>query len=231
MRHRAPRPLTRLLYRLPRATARLIAGSADRRAGPALVALLVVLSVGTAAYAALTSVNGSSQPQAQGAGSSVAPDDALQSESRDAERPTPVHAPPGSRVPTPHVRSSAPSALPTTRPPAVRRATPSRSASPSAPAPASASSTPEDDTAPDTSLSAEYPSGDAATFSFGADEPASFTCSLDGAPYASCDSPVSYTGLASGWHTFAVRATDGAGNVDPSPAGTSWHAEGSSTGE
>jgi hypothetical protein len=45
---------------------------------------------------------------------------------------------------------------------------------------------------------------------------ATFQCSLDGAAFAACSSPVSYDGL-SGNHTFSVRAVDG-GNVDPTPA-------------
>ena len=62
-----------------------------------------------------------------------------------------------------------------------------------------------------------------ASFSFSADEPgSSFECSLDGAPYVACASPAEYTGLADGAHTFAVRATDPAGNTDPTPATRSW---------
>jgi len=36
---------------------------------------------------------------------------------------------------------------------------------------------------------------------------------------------VHYADLSPGWHTFAVRATDSSGNVDPSPAETRWHAK------
>jgi hypothetical protein len=79
---------------------------------------------------------------------------------------------------------------------------------------------------PDTTItSAPDPlvaSGDA-TFSFGASEPGStFECSLDGAAFAACTDPVTYSGLADGTHSFEVRATDGAGNTDTSPAEHVW---------
>jgi peptidase M23-like protein len=50
-------------------------------------------------------------------------------------------------------------------------------------------------------------SGDA-TFTFTANQPASFRCSLDSAPLATCSSPVSYTGLADGDHSFTVQANN-----------------------
>lgn len=59
---------------------------------------------------------------------------------------------------------------------------------------------------------------DAAEFTFSAGEPATFECALDLGAFAPCASPKSYTGLAEGSHTFEVRATDSAGNLDDSPA-------------
>jgi large repetitive protein len=41
---------------------------------------------------------------------------------------------------------------------------------------------------------------------------------MDAAAFAACVSPRSYSSLASGSHTFRVRAIDRAGNVDPTPA-------------
>ena len=83
-----------------------------------------------------------------------------------------------------------------------------------------------DTAAPDTSISTKPPAitaSTAAEFTFGATEnPSSFECKLDNGAYDVCTSPKSYTGLANGDHTFSVRATDGARNVDASPAAYSW---------
>jgi Bacterial Ig domain/Fibronectin type III domain len=83
-----------------------------------------------------------------------------------------------------------------------------------------------DNTAPDTSIDSG-PQGatasSSATFAFSTnDAGASLRCSLDGAAYASCTSPQSFSGLAEGPHTFAVQAVDKAGNVDASPATRTW---------
>jgi hypothetical protein len=56
-------------------------------------------------------------------------------------------------------------------------------------------------------------------FEFAADDPgATFTCSLDSAPWLPCASPSRRVRLKPGLHHFAVRGTDSAGNVDMSPA-------------
>ncbi len=51
---------------------------------------------------------------------------------------------------------------------------------------------------------------------------ATFQCSLDHAPYAACSSPLQLPQLAQGPHVFDVRAVDGSGQVDPTPAERSW---------
>jgi hypothetical protein len=81
-----------------------------------------------------------------------------------------------------------------------------------------------DTTAPVTTFSATPSSltnSNSATFVFSANEAGStFECSLDAAAYASCASPQTLNGLATGAHTFAVRATDTAGNSGT--ASNSW---------
>ena len=86
-----------------------------------------------------------------------------------------------------------------------------------------------DTTAPDTQIDTG-PSGTSSdpspAFSFSADESgSSFECRLDSSDpgdWASCSSPKPYTNLADGSHTFEVRATDGAGNTDQTPASRTW---------
>jgi pimeloyl-ACP methyl ester carboxylesterase len=65
-----------------------------------------------------------------------------------------------------------------------------------------------------------------ATFTYSASPEvagATFECKLDEAAFASCPSSgITYTGLANGQHTFAVRSVTPAGNEDVSPATRSW---------
>ena len=61
-----------------------------------------------------------------------------------------------------------------------------------------------------------------ATFSFAADEPSTFTCSLDGGAAVPCTSPAAYDSLTDGPHQLDVWATDTVGNGDPTPASRSF---------
>ncbi len=65
---------------------------------------------------------------------------------------------------------------------------------------------------------------EAATFSFFADPPdATFECALDDETPSECTSPVNYTALSIGSHTFCVIATDPTtGIIDPTPACYTW---------
>lgn len=86
-----------------------------------------------------------------------------------------------------------------------------------------------DTTAPDTSITAQ-PSADSntdsATFEFSADEAVDrFECSIDGAAFSTCTSPLNLSGLDEEGHTFAVRAVDVAGNVDATPATYTWNVD------
>lgn len=97
----------------------------------------------------------------------------------------------------------------------------------------------DDCTPPETAITSQpeatTESRDAAFTFEASEEGASFECSLDSAPFSSCGTPqsasrkttasTSYTGLAYGDHTFAVRALDaalGTPNTDPTPATFSW---------
>ncbi len=62
----------------------------------------------------------------------------------------------------------------------------------------------------------------AATFTYSADENASFECSLDGSAFGACASGgVTYSSLGDGSHTFVVRGVDPLGNQGP-PATRTW---------
>lgn len=61
-----------------------------------------------------------------------------------------------------------------------------------------------------------------ATFTFSADEPATFKCKIDSGSYSTCTSPVDYQWLTSGAHTFSVKAVNGAAGADLTPATRTW---------
>ena len=65
-------------------------------------------------------------------------------------------------------------------------------------------------------------SSTSASFTFASEAGATFACARDGGAFATCASPKSYTGLPQGQHTFAVRATDTAGNTDSTLATRTW---------
>ena len=85
---------------------------------------------------------------------------------------------------------------------------------------------PPDTTAPETSIDVAPPAGTTdttTTFEFSSNEQgSSFECSLDGAAFAACPSPLRLTDLAVGRHELRVRAIDAAGNTDPTPASHEW---------
>ncbi|MBI2604295.1 MAG: hypothetical protein HYW56_02010, partial [Candidatus Harrisonbacteria bacterium] len=60
-----------------------------------------------------------------------------------------------------------------------------------------------------------------ATFTFTANEPATFECALDAGAFGACASPKTYTGLGEGTHNVFVRARDAAGNLG-APVSFSW---------
>ena len=90
-----------------------------------------------------------------------------------------------------------------------------------------------DSIAPDTAISAHPASlvnSDEAKFEFGGSDPggsgvAGFECrrdSSDPEDWQPCTSPLKYSSLAEGAHSFEVRALDTAGNADGSPAQFGW---------
>jgi hypothetical protein len=195
------------------------------------VALVAVLGLGAGTYVAVgyaTDGSSSRQPESADLVRGVAP-----TASPGGGRPTLTPATSG--APTQADKSPEPG-TPTSEPTPARSTEATRepaTASPGSGTPLTSLSrpratrpTPADLAPPNTSLSAEFPAPDAARFTFGATETASFTCRLDGGAWTPCGSPTQYVDLASGWHTFAVQATDAAGNVDPSPATTRWRASG-----
>lgn len=82
-----------------------------------------------------------------------------------------------------------------------------------------------DGTPPDTVLAkpGNVVGAQVVSFSFTSSEPGStFQCSFDNAPFTACTSPAAVDVPGSGQREFAVRAVDGAGNIDPTPATYDW---------
>ncbi len=79
-----------------------------------------------------------------------------------------------------------------------------------------------DTAAPDTEIfggPAGTTNSSSASFSFSStEESSSFECKLDSGGWESCSSPKVVAGLSDGSHALSVRATDAAGNTDPSAA-------------
>ena len=249
MHHRASRPLLDLPHCLSRATARRIGTAVHSRSGRLLLAVSAVLSPGPAGYAAL----GPEAPRiahrhvsaATGGISGASRDEeVLTTIAREGDREAdllgagPVASTGPSASPTPSNLPTAGDPLPvaTASTPAKPAPRPRPSHSPSSapkprprhsprPAPTETSAR-RDTTTPNTRVVVRFATRTGATLLLSADEPASFACSLDAAAYTPCSSPVTFTHLASGWHTVAVRAIDVAGNADPTPAQVRWHARG-----
>jgi Bacterial Ig domain/Bacterial Ig-like domain len=84
-----------------------------------------------------------------------------------------------------------------------------------------------DRTSPDTTIGtkpADPSNAVTPAFTFSSNEPGStFECRIDGGTFAPCTSPDSVSGLSDNVHTFEVRATDPAGNTDPSADTWTWH--------
>jgi hypothetical protein len=83
-----------------------------------------------------------------------------------------------------------------------------------------------DTTPPDTTITsgpANPTSSTSASFAFTSSESGStFECRIDSGSWSTCTSPKSYSSLATGSHTFDVRATDAASNTDATPASQTW---------
>jgi hypothetical protein len=83
------------------------------------------------------------------------------------------------------------------------------------------------DTTPFTTTITDQPpnrtSSTTASFSFTASKPgATFQCQIDNGSYGKCSSPMPYSKLTEGNHTFAVKAIDDMGNEDSNPARATW---------
>jgi matrixin len=79
---------------------------------------------------------------------------------------------------------------------------------------------------PDTTITSgppQFSNSPTAEFAFSPNEAdVSFECQLDSAAWEPCVSPKRYVELAETAHTFRVRGTDPAGNLEPTPATYTW---------
>ncbi|MGZ4466059.1 MAG: hypothetical protein ACXVW0_11945 [Nocardioides sp.] len=230
MRHRSPRPFL------------------DRLRSPVLLrrgalAAGAVAALGTATGFALTSggeaapAQGSSVTRADAPRTAVSPTDATADRAPEPTRSSPRTAVPPAPTPAPQAPKASPTrslpALPTqvpsvsapstslsvsgsTAPSTSSSQSRSRTASPSQSP--SSSPSPDDSTPPQTTAQTESLVGAVWTLVFGANEPATFTCSLDGGAWEACPATDVVTLTSSGPHSLAVRATDAAGNTDATPA-------------
>ena len=57
------------------------------------------------------------------------------------------------------------------------------------------------------------------------EDASSFECRLDGDAWRECIAPLSYEELEDGGHSFEVRATDAASNLDQTPAAVAWEVD------
>jgi hypothetical protein len=86
-----------------------------------------------------------------------------------------------------------------------------------------------DTTPPDTTITAG-PSGlvaarEASLTFLSSEDGSTFACRLDGGAWEECEPPQVYEELEDGGHSFEVRATDAASNVDPTPTGLTWEVD------
>ena len=249
MRPSSSGPLN-LLRRLPRAIAGSVAALAELSPLRAVMALVIALGFGASAAVAVTSVGGSSMQAVEPAVLSQRPAPTTSRDSVRPEvpgsggfttesspsRPGPTAKPSpsdkaGARKTSPPSRTVGPPAGPGQRSGRSPNAESSNAATPSGPSGGTSDGAQADGSAPETVMAEWYPDSDDAVFSFRADEPASYQCSLDAAPYTPCDSPVSLSDMHPGWHTFAVRGVDADGNADPSAAFVRWHVNASSASD
>ncbi len=211
MRHRAPRPLLARWRRV-------VPGRPARRGALVAAFVALVCVVGALGLAALRGQRPGHPPAAQAGFSPALPGPSSAERSPEASRSSTRAA---RRGPSPSAGAEdTPSAAASTRP----ATTPS---TPALPQPTVVTPTPSaplstgaavDSRPPRTTASTVSSAGRSWQVRLGADEPASFACSLDGAGYAPCQGSTTFGGLKPGRHTLAVRATDTSGNTDPTPA-------------